>query len=383
MRTSATESTLQVFHVTDQQGKKITDSKTIDFIEKTLGPKGQSTEGVKSWKGKRVGVHSIGDHTVIELIGRDRPGLLSEISAVLASLQFNVIAAEVWTHNRRIACVLYVNDATNQAMDDSKRLSIIEEQLNHILRGCEDDEKVARTSFSMGITHMDRRLHQMLFADRDYESAGVTTTDVDCPPCFRPNIRIERIVEKGYSVVSVKCKDRAKLMFDIVCTLTDMEYVVFHATISSEGQYASQEYFIRHMDGCTLDTEGEKERAIKCIEAAIQRRVSEGVSLELCAKDRVGLLSEVTRILRENGLTVSRAGVSTVGEKGLNVFYVRDASGNPVDMKIIEALHKEIGQTVMVNVKRIPAAYAKAPVETRGWARTSFFFGNLLERFLT
>lgn len=29
------------------------------------------------------------------------------------------------------------------------------------------------------------------------------------------------------------------------------------------------------MDGCTLDTEGEKERVIKCIEAAIQRRVSE------------------------------------------------------------------------------------------------------------
>ncbi|XP_020236441.1 ACT domain-containing protein ACR3 isoform X1 [Cajanus cajan] len=375
---------MDVFHVTDQQGKKITDSQTIDFIEKVLGPKGQNTEGVKSWQGKRVGVHSIGDHTAIELIGRDRPGLLSEISAVLASLQFNVIAAEVWTHNRRIACVLYVNDATNQAMDDSKRLSIMEEQLNHILRGCQDDEKVARTSFSMGFTHMDRRLHQMLFADRDYESAGVTTTtDVDCAPSFRPKIRIERIVEKGYSVVSVRCKDRAKLMFDIVCTLTDMQYVVFHATISSEGLYASQEYFIRHMDGCTLDTEGEKERVIKCIEAAIQRRVSEGVSLELCAKDRVGLLSEVTRILRENGLTVSRAGVSTVGEKGLNVFYVRDdASGNPVDMKIIEALRKEIGQTVMVNVKRVPGS-AKAPPQTRGWAKTSFFFGNLFERFLT
>jgi UTP:GlnB (protein PII) uridylyltransferase len=188
-------------------------------------------------------MHSIGDHTAIELIGRDRPGLLSEISAVLASLQFNVIAAEVWTHNRRIACVLYVNDATNKSMDDdSKRLSIIEEQLNHILRGCENDEKVARTSFSMGFTftHMDRRLHQMLFADRDYESAGLTTTNVDCHPSFRPNIKIERIEEKGYSVVSVRCKDRAKLMFDIVCTLTDMEYVVFHASISSEGPYASQ-----------------------------------------------------------------------------------------------------------------------------------------------
>jgi len=200
---------------------------------------------VKSWEGKRVGIHSIGDHTAIELIGRDRPGLLSEISAVLASFQFNVIAAEVWTHNRRIACVLYVNDATNQAVDDdSKRLSLLDEKLNHILRGCEDDENVARTSFSMGFTftHMDRRLHQMLFADRDYESAGgvTTATNVDSPPSFRPNIEIERIEEKGYSVVSVRCKDRAKLMFDIVCTLTDMEYVVFHASISSDGPYASQ-----------------------------------------------------------------------------------------------------------------------------------------------
>lgn len=36
-----------------------------------------------------------------------------------------------------------------------------------------------------------------------------------------------------------------------------------------------QEYYIRHMDGCTLDSEGEKERVMKCLEAAIRRRVSE------------------------------------------------------------------------------------------------------------
>ncbi|KAJ7965454.1 ACT domain containing protein [Quillaja saponaria] len=374
---------MDVFHVTDQQGKKITDSKTIDYIEKALGPKGHTVEGAK-----RVGVHSVGDHTAIELIGRDRPGLLSEISAALASLHFNVVAAEVWTHNRRIACVLYVNDdTTNRAVDDPNRLSVMEEQLKNILRGCEDGEKVGRTSFSMGFTHMDRRLHQMLFADRDYECAGVTT-DVDYPSAFRPRITIECCKEKGYSAVSVRCKDRAKLMFDIVCTLTDMQYVVFHARISSDGPYASQEYFVRHMDGCTLDTEGEKERVIKCIEAAIQRRVSEGLSLELSAKDRVGLLSEVTRILRENGLSVSRAGVSTIGEQALNVFYVRDASGNPVDMRTIEALRKEIARTMMlnVNVKKVSgpvsAGSVKTSTETSGWAKTSFFFGNLLERFL-
>uniref|UniRef100_A0A5B6Z374 ACT domain-containing protein ACR n=1 Tax=Davidia involucrata TaxID=16924 RepID=A0A5B6Z374_DAVIN len=371
---------MDVFHVTDQQGNKLADSKTIDYIEKALGPKGHTTDGVNTWPGKRVGVHSVGDHTAIELIGRDRPGLLSEISAVLANLHFNVVAAEFWTHNRRIACVLYVNDDTTcRAVDDPNRLSAMEEQLKNILRGCDDDEKVARTSFSMGFTHVDRRLHQMLFADRDYEGGGLVT-EVDYPPLFKPKITVDRCEEKGYLVLSVRCKDRPKLMFDIVCTLTDMQYVVFHATISSDGPFASQEYYIRHMDGCVLDTEGEKERVVKCLEAAIRRRVSEGLSLELCAKDRVGLLSEVTRVLRENGLMVTRAGVTTVGEQAVNVFYVRDASGNPVDMKTIEELRKEIGHTMMLNVKKVPLN-AKAP-EANGWAKTSFSFGSLLERFL-
>lgn len=370
---------MDVFHVTDHQGNKITDKKTIDYIEKALGPNGHTKDEVKAWPGKRVGVHSVGDYTAIEVIGRDRPGLLSEISAVLANLHVNVVAAEVWTHNRRIACVVYVNDnTTNRAVDDPTRLTLLEEQLKNILRVCEEDKEVGHTSFSMGFTHVDRRLHQMFFADRDYEGGGLTT-EVDPTP-FRPQITVEHCKEKGYSVITVQCKDRAKLMFDIVCTLTDMQYVVFHATISSDGPYASQEYYIRHKDGCTLDTEGEKERVTKCLEAAIRRRVSEGLSLELCAKDRVGLLSEVTRILRENGLTVTRADVTTVGEQAMNVFYVRDSSGKPVDMKTVEALRKEIGNTIKLNVKKVPAS-AKAP-QTSGLAKTSFFFGNLFERFL-
>ncbi|XP_010260456.1 PREDICTED: ACT domain-containing protein ACR3-like isoform X2 [Nelumbo nucifera] len=373
---------MDVFHVTDQQGNKVTDTKTIEHIEMALGPKGHSvtTDGVKTWPGKRVGVHSIGDHTAIELIGRDRPGLLSEISAVLTDLHCNVVSAEVWTHNMRLACVLYVNDDTTcRAVDDPIRLSAMEEQLKNLLGGRDDGGKAARTNFSMGFTHMDRRLHQMMFADRDYE-IDVVTKDTDYAPSFQPIITVDRCEDKGYSVVNVRCKDRPKLLFDIVCTLTDMQYVVFHASISSDGPYALQEYYIRHMDGCILDTEGEKERVVKCLEAAVRRRVCEGLSLELCARDRVGLLSEVTRILRENGLSVRRAGVTTVGEQAMNVFYVRDASGNAVDMKTIEALRKEIGHTMMLNVKKVPAN-AKEP-ESSGWAKTSFFFGSLFERFL-
>ncbi|KAJ4950272.1 hypothetical protein NE237_027104 [Protea cynaroides] len=373
---------MDVFHVTDQEGNKVTEARTIEHIENALGPKGHivATNGVKAWPGKRVGVHSIGDHTAIELIGWDRPGLLSEISAVLTNLHCNVVAAEVWTHNMRVACVLYINDDTTcRAVEDPIRLSAMEEQLKNILRGREDDEKAARTSFSMGLTHMDRRLHQMMFAARDYEDGGVKEGKAYAP-AFQPIITVDRCEDKGYSMVNVRCKDRPKLLFDIVCTLTDMQYVVFHASISSSGPYALQEYYIRHMDGCILDTEGEKQRVIKCLEAAIRRRVCEGLSLELSARDRVGLLSEVTRIFRENGLTVTRAGVTTVGEKAINVFYVRDTSGNPVDMKAIEALRKEIGHNMMLNVKKVPSN-VEAP-ESSGWGMTSFSFGSLFERFL-
>lgn len=372
---------MDVFHVTDQHGNKVTDSNTIGHIEKALGPEGYTSGILKTQPGRKVGENSVDDYTTIELIGRDRPGLLSEISAVLANLHFNVVAAEVWTHNRRIACVLYINDNSSSLdVDEESRLCLMEEQLNNILRACEDDESGARATLSVGSTHVDRRLHQMFFADRDYEG-GCLEMEIEYPPNSKPEVRIESCVEKGYSVVSVSCKDRAKLMFDIVCTLTDMQYAVFHATISSDGPSASQEYFIRHMDGCTLESEAEKEKVVKCIEAAIRRRISEGFSLELCAKDRVGLLSEVTRVLRENGLSVTRAGVTTIGEKAKNFFYVTDASGNPVEMKTIERLREEIGQTMMLNVKKVPTS-AKAP-ETGGLAKTSFFFGSLLEKFRT
>lgn len=53
-------------------------------------------------------------------------------------------------------------------------------------------------------------------------------------------VRIESCDQKGYSIVSIECKDRPRLMFDTVCTLTDMQYVIFHASISSKGGCALQ-----------------------------------------------------------------------------------------------------------------------------------------------
>jgi UTP:GlnB (protein PII) uridylyltransferase len=56
----------------------------------------------------------------------------------------------------------------------------------------------------------------------------------------RTVVSVDGCNEKRYSVVNVECLDRPRLMFDTVCTLADLHYVVFHASISSHGPFASQ-----------------------------------------------------------------------------------------------------------------------------------------------
>lgn len=78
--------------------------------------------------------------------------------------------------------------------------------------------------------------------------------------------------------------------------------------------------------------------------------------LELCTSDRKGLLADVTRTFRENGLNVTRAEIATTMDTALNVFYVTDAIGNPADPKIIESVRQKIGLSDL-KVKELPLIY--------------------------
>ncbi|CAN6464670.1 unnamed protein product [Victoria cruziana] len=279
-----------------------------------------------------------------------------------------------------MASLVYITDeSTGFPIDDPERQAKIKEMLRNVLRG-DQDKRSAKTAVSFGLTHTGRRLHQMMYADRDYELNCRNRGLEEHNDRIRPLVTVENFLDKGYSVVNLRCKDRPKLLFDTVCTLTDMQYVVYHATLITEGSEAFQEYYIRHMDGCTVNSEAERQRLIRCLEAAIQRRSSEGLRLELCGEDRVGLLSDVTRIFRENGLSVTRAEVTTRGSQAVNVFFVKDASGNPVRSQTIEAVRSEIGQTIL-QVKDL-SANSKSPSPEGG----RFSLGNLFrsgsERFL-
>ncbi|ONK76032.1 uncharacterized protein A4U43_C03F23120 [Asparagus officinalis] len=207
--------------------------------------------------------------------------------------------------------------------------------------------------------------------DRDYE-AGPSPTPVEgdqfstkmaliegrrrksssssSPASMETQVSIESWKEREYSVVNIRSRDRPKLLFDTVCTLTDLQYLVFHAAVSSHGPLAFQEYYIRHMDGRTfLDTESERQRVTRCLVAAVERRISHGLRVEVLTKNRKRLLSDVTRVLREGGLSLTRAECAVRGERAVGTFYVTDTSAlssreGDVDPKRLELVRKELGE---------------------------------------
>ncbi|KAL9258464.1 ACT domain-containing protein [Drosera capensis] len=321
---------MDVFHVTDLYGQKLTDESVISYMEQALG----SIHCMGKGSGRHTGM------TALELTGTDRIGLLSEVFAVLADLQCNVVDAKVWTNNGRIASLIYVKDSDSGCqIEDSKRIEKIESMLRPVLKG-DNDIRSAKTSVSMAVTHSERRLHQMMDADRDYERRS----DVGISGSDTPIVTVQNWALRSYSVVNVQCKDRMKLLFDIVCTLTDMQYIVFHATVKTDAGVAYLEFLIRHTDGTPISVDAEMQRVIHCIQAAIERRDPQGVRLELCMKDRPSLLATVTRTFRENGINITSAEISTTSSCiAHNIFHVTDAEGRIPSHKTIENIREKIG----------------------------------------
>nr|XP_023923274.1 ACT domain-containing protein ACR6 [Quercus suber]POE97090.1 act domain-containing protein acr6 [Quercus suber] len=362
---------MDVFNVIDYDGNKIRDKEVIDYIQRRLESNASFSPSLR----ESVGVMPSEEHTSIELSGTDRPGLLSEVCAVLTDLHCSVVNAEIWTHNARAAAVVNVtDDSTGCAIKDPKRLSTIKELLCNVLKGNNDLKTANMTLSPPGVTNRERRLHQIMFADRDYERVEVDRLGGIENKKSRPHVTVLDCSQKDYTVITMRSKDRPKLLFDIICTLTDMQYLVFHGMVNTGRMEAYQEFYIRHVDGLPISSEAERERVVQCLEAAIERRACEGLELELCTEDRVGLLSDITRIFRENSLCIKRAEISTKVGQVKDTFYVTDVTGNPVDPKIIDALRRQIGQSVL-KVKHNSCISPKPPQETT----MGFLFGNLFK----
>ncbi|CAI9780801.1 unnamed protein product [Fraxinus pennsylvanica] len=360
---------MDVFHVTDQQTNKITDESLIRYIQEGICASRRAYREIRPSIDKETMLTPMSiENTALEMTGMDRPGLMSEMSAVLAELGCRVSAAMAWTHKSRAACIIYVEDASNgEPITDPCRVAQVQAQLENVVEAHHYDNErrsVRLTAPAPGQTHTERRLHQLMVADGDYEMCCSCCSDDDSDDddvyghgrhykakkkeCYGTHVKIEKCKETGYSIVIVRSRDRPKLLFDTVCTLTDMQYIVFHAAISSKESIAVQEYYVKHKSGRSLDSDDEKHLVTQCLIAATERRISHGLRLDICTENRTGLLSDITRVLRENGLSITRAEIGTRGGRAVGTFYVKDTSGQNVDPETLETVRREIGSTVVV-----------------------------------
>lgn len=62
----------------------------------------------------------------------------------------------------------------------------------------------------------------------------------------------------------------------------------------------------------------------------------------------MGLLADLTRAFRENGLSIKRAEIGTNGDRAVGSFYVTDASGFEANPQAIELVRQEFGGSVVV-----------------------------------
>ncbi|EMS49172.1 [Protein-PII] uridylyltransferase [Triticum urartu] len=201
---------MDVFNVTDRDGNKVLDTPTISYIQTTL----EAEDCYYPEARNTVGIVPSEEYTSIELTGTDRPGLLSEVCAVLAGMQCAVRSAELWTHN--------------------------------ILK------------------------------------------------------QLVVVIDRQRALLQVRTDDRA------------------------------------------------------------------------------GLLSDVTRIFRENGLTIRRAEISSEDGEAVDTFYLSDPQGHPVEAKTIEAIRAQIGEATLRG-KNNPLADDGGSSSGVAAGSTAFLFGNLFK----
>jgi len=73
------------------------------------------------------------DHTVIEVNGRDRRGLLYEVTLALAQLRLSIRSARIATFGERVVDVFYVQDRAGGKVESARRLKNIETKLLEVL----------------------------------------------------------------------------------------------------------------------------------------------------------------------------------------------------------------------------------------------------------
>ncbi|KAL3142750.1 hypothetical protein ABBQ38_003051 [Trebouxia sp. C0009 RCD-2024] len=399
---------VDVFEVTDSDGSQVTSARKLASIKQMLNIHLRGQEVPACNADETDDTHRVVT-TVLELAGQDQSGLLADVTHLLTTNGCDVRSAAVWTFKNRVAFVLSVTDRGEPVRDGIKL-----QRLQQLLCSMMDQQGngIVNIKTVRGEVHHERRLHVLMLREEEMQwerghskpryhmrwnpslgdtagsptdSAGsmhaeyMNLPDADCdqlsdyrsPKHSRPDVSITHSSMNKYWLVTIKCRDRTKLLFDTVCTLADMDYDVFHATIDSIQGDAMQEYYIKPRLGKPELDESKAAKLAAMMESSILRRFPRGLKVHVHSVDRFGCLAALTSVLKQTDLAVTRAKVKTfaVNHSSGHTFYVMDSSGDAPDRDKVELACKQIGGHLV-------EAGEEARSASSGQHRFSFSFLN-------
>jgi [protein-PII] uridylyltransferase len=87
--------------------------------------------------------HASNTHTVIEVNGRDRPGLLHDVTAAMSDQGMQIASAHITTYGVRAIDVFYVKDVFGLKVENDRKLAGLRAALEKALVPPETEAKVA------------------------------------------------------------------------------------------------------------------------------------------------------------------------------------------------------------------------------------------------
>lgn len=346
------------FYVTESDGRKVTEEKKLGVIRKVLSVQPIGRPGAAS------------ESVVLELAGKDSPGLLADVTTLLGKNGFDVEAASVWTYKSKAAFAISVSQGDHRLIDYA-RLEALCQVMCDMMGG--PGKGVATLHKVQGEQQLEHRLHLLLLEEekkrfRSKPDKDGSTAFLLPPPSPRtaptenplqryrspkhcyPDVTLKPMSRLGYWVVRVGCKDRDKLLFDVVCTFADMDYDVYHGTVDCDGKVAFLEFYIRPRFH-EVEWDDDRMETLKyLLEAAIRRRFPKGLKVHVHSLAKTGYLIFFLRALNEAGLCITRARVRSRanGRTKGHTFYVMSADGTVAYRSKVETACNMFGGKLVV-----------------------------------
>jgi [protein-PII] uridylyltransferase len=89
--------------------------------------------------------HASNTHTVLEVNGRDRPGLLHDVTAAISSQGLQIASAHVTTYGVRAVDVFYVKDVFGLKVENERKLAVLRDALLSALANPDETETQQET----------------------------------------------------------------------------------------------------------------------------------------------------------------------------------------------------------------------------------------------